>query len=118
MVTVRFVEEGPLGVTLTENPDSGAIELTGLSPGTQADSHPTLSLDSVLEEVGGTAVGGMEFAEVSALIRQMGTQPQNHTPLDQVDPHERWMDDVSTFRKMLSSAIVERDCCGQAGRSR
>ena len=71
-IAVTFTEAGSLGLKFTPNKASGAVEVLGINPGTQATMHPQLKAGLVLMAVGSTSVVGMPYKQVIDTIKAQG----------------------------------------------
>ena len=71
-VTVTFTQPGSLGLKFTPNKATGAVEVMGINPGTQATTHPQLQPGLTLLAVGATSVVGMPYPQVIETIKAQG----------------------------------------------
>ena len=71
-VTVTFTQPGSLGLKFTPNKATGAVEVLGVNPGTQATTHPQLQPGLTLLAVGATSVVGMPYPQVIETIKAQG----------------------------------------------
>ena len=71
-IKVTFTEAGSLGLKLTPNKATGAVEVLGVNPGTQATTHAALVPGIKLMAVGATDVVGMPYKQVIETIKAQG----------------------------------------------
>ena len=71
-IAVTFTEAGSLGLKFTPNKATGAVEVLGINPGTQATTHPQIKPGLTLMAVGATSVVGMPYKQVIETIKAQG----------------------------------------------